>query len=118
MTSKKLVNIHEALEYLENLDISSEDDLSDNEHFIWRGRLAILSPNNEGDRDIDEDSGDENDLPPNNLNRSQLLAGAAVDLSASSGNSVLGAGDEEEVAGLSVDVPSKKNKGSKVNAFL
>ena len=71
-----------------------------------------------GDRDIDEDSGDENQLLPNNLNRSQLLAGAAVDLSASSGNSVLGAGDEEEVAGLSVDVPSKKNKGSKVNAFL
>ena len=30
----------------------------------------------------------------------------------------LGAGDEDEVAGLSADVPSKRNKGSKVNAFL
>ena len=31
---------------------------------------------------------------------------------------MLGAGDEDEVAGLSADVPSKRNKGSKVNAFL
>ena len=31
---------------------------------------------------------------------------------------MLGAGDEDEVAGLSADVLSKRNKGSKVNAFL
>ena len=31
---------------------------------------------------------------------------------------MLGAGDEDEVAGLSADVPSKRNKGSKVNTFL
>ena len=53
------------------------------------------------------------------IHRSQLLAGTTVDLSISSGNiSLLGAGDEEEVAGPSVDVPSKRHKGSKVNAFL
>ena len=41
-----------------------------------------------------------------------------VDLSTSSGNTLLAAGDEEEVAGPSADIPSKRNKGSKVNAFL
>ena len=80
--------------------------------------MVILPLNNEGDRDTDEDSGDENKLLPNNLNRSQLLTGATVDLSASIGNIWLGSGDEEEVAGPSVDVPSERNKGSKVNAFL
>ena len=118
MAVKKLMNVHEALEYLKNLDVSSEDDLSDDEDFISRGRLVILPPNDKGDRDTEEDSGDENKLFPNNLNRGQLLAGAAADLSTSNGNISLGAGDEEEVAGPSVDVPSKRNKGSNVNAFL
>ena len=112
------MNVHEALEYLKNLDVSSEDDLSDDEDFISEGRLVILPPNDKGDRDTKEDSGDENTLFPNNLNRSQLLAGAAADLSTSNGNILLGSGDEEEVAGPSVDVPSKRNKGSNVNAFL
>ena len=58
MAAKKLINVHEALEYLENLDGSLENDLSDDEDFISRGRLAILPPNDEGDRDTDEDSGD------------------------------------------------------------
>ena len=31
------------------------------------GRLVILPPNDEGDRDTNEDSGDENELLPNNL---------------------------------------------------
>ena len=77
------------------------------------GILVILSPNNDGERDTNQDWGDENELLLNNLNRSQRLAGATDDLSKSSSNILQGAGDEEEV----VDVPSKKNKGSKVNAF-
>ena len=119
MTAKKLMNVREALEYLENLEVSSEDDSSDDEDFISRGILVIFPLNDEGDRDTDEDSGDENELLPNNLNRNhQLSAGATVDLNISSGNILLGAGDEEEVPCLSVDVPSKGNKGSKINAFL
>ena len=31
MAAKKLMNVHEALEYLENLDVFSENDLSDDE---------------------------------------------------------------------------------------
>ena len=76
--------------------------------------MVILFPNNEGERDTNEDWGDENELLLNNLNRSQRLAGATDDLSKSRSNILQGAGNEEEV----VDVPSKKNKGSKVNAFL
>ena len=80
--------------------------------------MVILPPNDESDRDTKEDSGDVNELLPNNLNGSQLLAGITVDLSTSSGNTSLGAWDEEKVAGPLVDVPSKRNKESKVNTFL
>ena len=46
MAAKKLMNVHQAFEYLGNLDVSSEDDLSDDED---------LPPNDEGDRDTDEE---------------------------------------------------------------
>ena len=42
--------------------------------------------------------------------RIQLLGDVTVDLSTSSGNNLLVVGDEEELAGPSVDVPSKRNK--------
>ena len=70
MAAKTLMNVHEVLEYLENLDVFSVDDLSDNDDFISRGRLVILPPNNKGDRDTNEDSGDENELLPINSNQS------------------------------------------------
>ena len=38
MATKKLSNVHEFLEYLENLDVSSENDSSDGEDFILSGR--------------------------------------------------------------------------------
>ena len=70
MANKKLMNLHEALEYFENLDVFLEDDLSDDEDFMSRGRVIILPLNNEGDRATDdEDPGDENELLPDNLNR-------------------------------------------------
>ena len=92
--------------------------MSDNKDFISTGRLVVSPSNVKDDRDTDEDLGDENELLPNNLNKIQLLAGATVDLSTSSGSISLGAPDEEEVAGPSVDVPSKRNKGSTVNVLL
>ena len=68
MAAKKLMNTHETLEYLENLVVSSEEGLSDNQDFISTGTLAILPKNDKGDRDTDEDSRDENELLQNNLN--------------------------------------------------
>ena len=61
------MNVHEALEYFENLEVSLEDAYED-EDFMSRGRLVILPPNDQGDRDTDEDSGDENELLPKNSN--------------------------------------------------
>ena len=114
------MNVHEALEHWKNLDVSSEDGW-----LIWQwgfirleGKIGYYNSKRRGDRDTDEDSEDENELVPKNLSRSQLLAGATADLSTSSDKILPGAGDEEEVAGLSVEVPSKRNTGLKVYAFL
>ena len=41
MASKKLMHIHKALECLENFDVSSKDDLSDDGDLISGGRLVI-----------------------------------------------------------------------------
>ena len=90
MTDKKFMNVHEAPKYLENLHVSSEDDLSDDEDFISRGRLVILPPNDEGNNYTNENSGDENGLLLNNLNRRPLLADVTVDLITSSGNIPIG----------------------------
>ena len=95
MATNKVMNVHGALEYLENLGVLSEDDLSIDEDFISRVRFIILSPSDAFDSDTNEDSGDENELLPSNLNWSQFLAGANVDLSTSGGNILLGSGDEE-----------------------
>ena len=71
------MNVHEALK---NIDVSSEDDIFGDDSFISKGRLVVLSPNNEGDRANDEYSGAENELLLNALNRSQLIAGATINL--------------------------------------
>ena len=70
MAAKKLTNVNEALECLENLDVSSENELSADEDFISRRSLVPLPPNDEGHEDSNEDSGDENVVLLNNLNRS------------------------------------------------
>ena len=44
------MDVHKALKYLENLDVSSEDDLSYNDDFVPRGWLIILSLNEESDK--------------------------------------------------------------------
>ena len=49
------MNVHEALEYLENLDVSSEDDLSDFENFDSRGMWVVLPPNDKDYRDSNTD---------------------------------------------------------------
>ena len=94
------MNVHEALEYLENLDLSSEDDLPDMRIssqgedwlFYFQKTRVIDTPMKIWDMKMN--------LKQNNLNRSQLLTGAAVDLSTSSENTLLGAGDEEKLEGI------------------
>ena len=57
MAAKKLMNVHEALDYLGS-------------RFHLKGKIGCFTSKNEGDKDTDEDSGDENELVLNNLNRS------------------------------------------------
>ena len=60
-----------------------------------QGKNWLFYLKNDGsDRDTDEDSEDENELLPNNLNGFQLLAGATADLCESCGNILLGSGDK------------------------
>ena len=60
-----------------------------------QGKNWLFYLKNDGsDRDTDEDSEDENELLPNNLNGFQLLAGATADLCKSCGNILLGSGDK------------------------
>ena len=62
----------EVFECLVHLDVSSENDLSDDEDFISREGLVILPPNDKDDRDTNENLWDESELLASNVNRSQL----------------------------------------------
>ena len=57
MAAKKLMNVHEALDYLGS-------------RFHLKGKIGCFTSKNEVVKDTDEDSGDENKLVLNNLNRS------------------------------------------------
>ena len=67
------MNVHDALEYLETLEVSSDDETADEVDFVSRENLFILPPAQVDGRDTDEDSGDENELLPNNFSLNQLL---------------------------------------------
>ena len=62
MATKRKINLNWPLEYLENLDISSENSGGDGdgEDFISKGKLVIVQPTIVRDKDTDEDSEAEN----------------------------------------------------------
>lgn len=62
MATKRKINLNWALEYLENLDVSSENSGGDDdgEDFISKGKLVIVQPTTVRDKDTDEDSEAEN----------------------------------------------------------
>ena len=49
-----------------NLDVSLQNDISDPDHSISSGRLIILPPKDEVDKDTNEGLGDKNELLQNN----------------------------------------------------
>ena len=57
MATNKNMNVHEALEYLEDLEVSTEEE-SDGKEFSPRGNFFISPPLNVNGKDTDEDSGD------------------------------------------------------------
>lgn len=98
MAGNKLMNVDDALLYLENLDVSSSDDedLGGDDEYISRGELMIVPPENHGDGETDEDSGDENEMNANKLNRNQLLANANVTLNTTVSNVSIHCGNDDE----------------------
>ena len=57
------------LEYQEDLEISSSDDIDLEDEFVSGGRLVIVPPSNVEVRETHEDSWEENGIDQNHLNK-------------------------------------------------
>ena len=72
------MNVDQALEYLDNLEVSSDgysSDESSGDDFVSTAKLVSVPPKDNG-RETDEDSANEDDPSPSCLNKYQLLAEA------------------------------------------
>ena len=104
IAAKRALNVHEGLEYLEDLEVSSSDESDSEDEFVSEGKLVIVPPSNVEGRETDEISGEENGKDPNNVNKNQLLSNAHVELYNSLGNVSVGITDS------SVNKPTIKRK--------
>ena len=86
MAARRTLNVHKALEYLEDLEVSSSDGSDFKDGFVSGGRLGILPPCKVAGRKNDENSGEENETDPNHLRKYQLLSNAHVEFNTSHGN--------------------------------
>ena len=93
MAPKRTLNIYEALQYLENLEVSSPDESDFEDGFVLEGRLVIVPPSNVEGRETDKDSGEENEIDRNHLNTNQLLSNVHVELNTSHDNVSVGITD-------------------------
>ena len=69
-------NVHEALEYLKDLEVSSSDDSNFEDVFTTESRLVIGPPSNVTGRESDKYSEEENGKNQNHLNKTQLSSNA------------------------------------------
>ena len=60
MAAKRTLNIHEALDYLEDLEVSPSDESDFEDEFVLESRLAIAPSSNVKERETNKDSGQEN----------------------------------------------------------
>ena len=65
MATTRKMSVHEALEYLEGLEVSSDDESGKGDEFIYRGTITISPPITIEGRETDEESGDEYEADPN-----------------------------------------------------
>ena len=85
------INVHQALEYLNNLEVSSDgysSDESSGDDFVSTAKLVLVSPK-DNDRETDQGPANQDDNNPSCLNKYQLLAEAEVNLNISKGNITL-----------------------------
>ena len=74
------MNVDQALEYLDNLEVSSDgysSDESSGGDFVSTAKLVLVPPKDNG-RETDEDSANKDDPSPSCLNKYQLLAEVEV----------------------------------------
>ena len=103
MAAKRSLNVHEALKYLEDLEVQASDESDFEDEIVLEGRLVIVAPSNVEGRETDKDSGEENGIDPNHLNKNQLFSNAHVELHTSHGNVSVGITDSP------VNKPTKQN---------
>ena len=109
MAAKRTLNVHEELEYLEHLEVTSSDESDFKDEYLSEGRLVIVPPSQVEGRETEKDSGEENGIDRNHLNKNQLLSNAHVKLNTSHGNVSVGITDSP------VNKTTKKKKNAKEN---
>ena len=85
------INVHQALEYLDNLEVSSDgysSDESSGDDFVSTAKLVLVSPK-DNNKETDQDPANEDDNNPSCLNKYQLLAEAEANLNISKQNITL-----------------------------
>ena len=81
-----MLNVHKALEYIEDLEVSSSDESDFEDEFVSERRSVILPPSNVKGRETNKDFGEDNRINSNHLNKNQLLSNAHVELNTPHGN--------------------------------
>ena len=98
-----MLNVHKALEYIEDLEVSSSDESDFEDEFVSEGRLVIVPPSNVEGRETDKNFEEENGIDSNHLNKNQLLSNANVELNTPHGNVSVG------ITVSYVNEPTKQN---------
>ena len=75
------------------MEVSSSDESELKDEFVSERGLVIVLPSNVEGRETDKDSGEENGIDSNHLNKNQLLPNAHVELNTSCGNVSVGITD-------------------------
>ena len=117
---KKNCTLSEALDYLDNLEVSSSDESKDeDDRKLKSAQIFIQPPVNCNDMNSDINSGDENvaDGDPSVLNGNQLLGCAVLEMKLTNAKVVRGNDDEQNKTNDNQDLApelKKKKKKSKV----
>ena len=116
MSSKKSFTLDEALEYLDDVEVSDDFD-SDNDESrsnFTSAMIYISPPVNPTEENSDVDSGDEESANVSNLTGKQLLASAALEMKCPNGKVVVGNHGENEVQPSLISTEGSKPQKRKI----
>ena len=113
---KKIYTLSEALDYLDNLEVSSSDESEDeDDEKLKSAQIFIQPPVNCNDMNSDIDSGEENvaDGDARVSSGNQLLGCAVLEMKLTKGKVVRGNDDEQSKTNDNQDLPRKSKKKKK-----